>query len=142
MKNLLKRISRMCVSCQRTYAQTSQQLMREQPTARIPLARPLSVVRLDFAGPVMYKEGNLWKPTMKKDYICAYVCFVVKAVHLDLTDAFLASLHLFVAFHGAPSDVYSDNGSNYRGADLKLQKFFDLLEQDRLQHWAFTRSCQ
>ncbi len=76
---------------------------------------------------------------------------MVKAVHLDLvadlsTDAFLASLRRFVALHGAPSDLYSDNGSNFRGADLELQRIFTLLEststQDRLQNWAFTRSCR
>ena len=48
---------------------------------------------------------------------------MVKAVHLDLvadlsTDAFMASLRRFVALYGAPSDVHSDNGSNFRGADL------------------------
>ena len=38
----------------------------------------------DWVGPVAYKEGNIRKPTMKKGYICVYVCFIIKDVHLDL----------------------------------------------------------
>ena len=62
------------------------------------------------------------------------------------TEAFLGSLKHFAALHGAPTKIYSDNGSNFKGADSELKKLCDHLEstsaQEQLQHWAFTWSCE
>ena len=55
------------------------------------------------------------------------VCFITKAVYLDPvadlnTDCFMASLRHFVTLYGSPSSIYSDNGSNFLGANTELQK--------------------
>jgi hypothetical protein len=54
----------------------------------------------------------------------------VKAVHLELvsdllTNAFLAALDRFVSRRGVPSDIYSDNRTNYVGAVRQLKALFD-----------------
>ncbi|XP_060879146.1 uncharacterized protein LOC132951345 [Metopolophium dirhodum] len=51
---------------------------------------------------------------------------VQQAVHLEVvsdlsTDAFLAAFDRFVGRHGLPSEVYSDCGTNFVGADKQLQ---------------------
>ena len=74
---------------------------------------------------------------MKGD-ICVYVCFVTKAVFLDLvsnllTDAFLASLGCFSALYGVPAELHTDNGSNFVGANSELQRLYNLLCSDEAQ---------
>ncbi|XP_050523166.1 uncharacterized protein LOC126895388 [Daktulosphaira vitifoliae] len=50
----------------------------------------------------------------------------VKAVHIEVvtelsTEAFLAALDRFVGRRGYPSDIYSDNGTNFVGAERQLK---------------------
>lgn len=134
---LLCRISKDCVPCQKAYARTSRQLMGELPAARVQPARPFSVVGVDFAGPLLTKRGNPRKPTLVKSYLCVFICFVTRAVHLEVvsdmsTAAFLATLARFTARRGLPSDIHSDNGSNFLGAQA-------LLSQDVISQWAGKR---
>lgn len=58
-----------------------------------------------------------------------------KAVHLELvsdqtTEAFLASFNRFTARRGLPTEMYSDNGSNFEGADNQLQRQY-ILQQNQ-----------
>lgn len=60
------------------------------------------------------------KARQYKVYVAVFVCFVVKAVHLEyvsdlFTDAFLAALNRFVARRGRPTDIYTDCGTNFVG---------------------------
>ena len=133
LKRLLKKVSRQCVSCQKSYARTSQQMMREFPAARTRPARPFSITGIDFAGPFYYKEGNRRKPITTKCYICVYVCFMTKATFFDVvadlsTEAFLTSLRRFTALYGLPHDIYSDNGTNFVGTSAELQRLQEVLE--------------
>ncbi|KAF0756445.1 Integrase catalytic domain-containing protein [Aphis craccivora] len=55
-------------------------------------------------------------------YIAAFVCFSIKAVHLEVvselsTDDFLAAFGRFIGRRGLPCEVYSDCGMNFIGAD-------------------------
>lgn len=60
-----------------------------------------------------------------KYYIAIFVCFCTKAVHIEWVsdssvDAFLATLDRFCNQRGNPSELNSDNGTNFVGA----KKFF------------------
>lgn len=64
-----------------------------------------------------------------KCYIAVFVCFVTRAVHLELvsgltTEAFLASLMRFLSRRGYCSHIYSDNGTNFVGANKVLHSYF------------------
>ena len=55
------------------------------------------------------------------------MCMAIKAVHLELvtdltTEAFIATLQRFTSRHGRPSDIYSDHGTNFIGADRELKE--------------------
>ena len=112
--------------------------MGELPAARVKPARPFSITGIDLAGPFTYKEGNQRKPTLMKGYVCVYVCFATKAVFIDLvadlsTDAFMASLRRFSAIYGSPSEIHSDNGSNFVGANSELKRLSQLLQSNKTQ---------
>jgi hypothetical protein len=62
-----------------------------------------------------------------------FVCFVTKAVHIEVvtsltTDAFLAALRRFIARRGKPKTIYSDNGTNFQGAANQLYKIYKMLQ--------------
>ena len=78
------------------------------------------------------------KPVMIKTYACIFVCFTTKAVHLELvtdlsSEAFLAAFTRFVGRRGYPSDVHSDNRSNFRGAWREIKEVQDLLRREETQ---------
>ena len=92
-----------------------------------------------------------------KAYICIFVCFSTRAVHIELvsdltTDAFLGALVRFTNRRGTPAHIYSDNGTNFVGANRELQAVQQLLHQDHVQtalhhfatshhiHWSFSPS--
>lgn len=67
----------------------------------------------------------------------------IKAVSDPTTAAFLAALTRFVSRRGLPSQVHSDNGSNFVGADAELRHTLEQLRRedshDEIIHWAAQR---
>lgn len=84
------------------------------------------------------KDNRLRKSREYKVYVAVFICFVVKAVHLEVvselsTPAFLAALNRFVARRGLPCDIYSDCGTNFIGAAKHLRALLnDTATRDQL----------
>ncbi|XP_017489493.1 PREDICTED: uncharacterized protein LOC108377740 [Rhagoletis zephyria] len=71
-----------------------------------------------------------------KGYIAVFVCLATRAMHLEVvsdltTDAFIAALKRFVSRRGLPSDMHSDNGTNFIGANRELMKSFKQMSKSR-----------
>lgn len=85
------------------------------PIQRVRDASIFEVTGVDLAGPI-YLKGR------QKGWICLYTCAVYRAVHLELvtsisTNEFLGTFRRFIARRGRPRIMYSDNGTNFVGAD-------------------------
>ncbi|GFQ98176.1 integrase catalytic domain-containing protein [Trichonephila clavata] len=70
-----------------------------------------------------------------------------KAVHLELVSslsaaAFLSALRRFVSRRGYPSDIYSDNGTNFVGASAYLKDLFKLLHNSNVQDYSSSKNIQ
>jgi hypothetical protein len=94
--------------------------MADLPASRVQQCRPFTRVGIDLAGPLQMRELGLRKSRIVK--ISVFVCFTVKAVHLEVvsdlsTNAFLAAFDRFVARRGWPINVYTDCGTNFIGAN-------------------------
>ncbi len=128
----MRAVSHACITCKKEHAKTASQCMGQLPEARITPSPPFPRTGTDFAGPLQLKKGHTRKPVMVKGYVCLFVCLSTRAVHLELvmdlsTDAFLAAFRRFAARRGCPGELYSDNGSNYVGANRELRRIYDLL---------------
>lgn len=115
-----------CTTCVRITAKNPQPVMADLPSSRVTECHPFARVGVDYAGPFSVKENRLRKPRQYKMYLAVFVCFTVRAVHLEYvsdlsTGAFIAALHRFVARRGLPTDVYSDCGTNFIGANNLLR---------------------
>ena len=59
----------------------------------------------------------------------------VRCVHLDVvesceTDAFIMALRRFTSRRGCPQNMYSDNGTNFKGATNELTEFVTKLKKE------------
>jgi hypothetical protein len=104
------------------------------PAHRVQPGRPFQTCGVDYAGPVLIRESRgRGKRALLKSYIAIFVCFTTKAIHIELvteltTAEFLAALRRFVARRGLPQNIYSDNATNFVGANnelIELKNFFE-----------------
>jgi len=127
-RDLIRRFIHKCVTCRRQRAETMQQIMGSLPSDRITsAARAFVKTGVDFAGPVLLKTGRGRGSRTEKAWIALFVCLAVKAIHLELvtslsTEAFIATLKRFIARRGRPNAIYSDNGTNFIGANKELRR--------------------
>lgn len=106
-----------------------QQIMSVLPPERTTLSRAFTNTGVDFAGPIEIKSFTGRYSRITKGYVCLFVCFATKAIHLEAvsdlsTPAFLAALDRFVARRGCPNSMYSDNGRNFVGAARQIDSNF------------------
>ena len=87
--------------------------------------RAFQVVWLDYTSPIFYKAKN---KNLKKAYILLIPLSLTTAVHLELVQSqrlgkFMICFKRFVACHGRPQDVYSENGKTLKAAGKKLSSY-------------------
>ncbi|XP_035906396.1 uncharacterized protein LOC118509627 isoform X2 [Anopheles stephensi] len=146
-RNLVKRIYHNCLTCFRAKPKMLSSMMADLPPPRVIAARPFSVSGIDYCGPV-YVKGTHRRATSTKAFVAIFVCFTTKAVHIELvssltTEAFLAALRRFIARRGVISELYSDNGTTFKGAANELNKLYQLLHsedyQGKVNAWTLER---
>ncbi|UYV60398.1 hypothetical protein LAZ67_1001037 [Cordylochernes scorpioides] len=115
VKDQVKRCIRECVTCCRYNRVTPGQLMSDLPKERLTPGKPFSISGVDHAGPVNLQLSKGRGRKTDQGYICLFVCFVTRAVHLELvTDAstptFMSAFKRFVARRGHCTRLYNDQG--------------------------------
>lgn len=135
-KNLIKSVIHKCIKCFKSNPKTTNFLMGDLPSYRVQPSRIFMRCGLDYAGPIYIKENTSRRSRVVKTYICIFVCFTTRAIHIELvndltTDSFLNSLKRFISRRGKPSDIFSDNGSNFIGASNHFIELYNLLSNDK-----------
>ena len=138
VKHLARTICQRCIVCKKVAAKAHQQLMGQLPADRVTKTPAFAITGVDYAGPFDIKTSHIRRASTMKGFLAVFVCFNTKAVHLEVvttqtTEAFLAALKRFVSRRGLPTDIYSDNGGNFRGAANDLEKLYQLLKTDEWQ---------
>ncbi|XP_011858336.1 PREDICTED: uncharacterized protein LOC105555899 [Vollenhovia emeryi] len=129
-KGTIKRILHKCLTCYRFSALPLKQLMGSLPASRITPLPPFAKTGVDYAGPFTIRIS---RNKTDKAYLCIFVCFVTKAVHLEIvselsTVAFLNALKRFIGRRGKPISIHSDNGTNFVGANNSLKEMYSLVK--------------
>lgn len=149
LKPILKSICKKCTQCQRKWARPIHQRMGDLPAIRAELSHVFQNIGVDYAGPVFIFPGKGIKRV--KTYIAVFVCLTTRAIHLELsadatTASFLAVLDRFCGRRGTPSRVWSDNGSNFRGAANELNDIMTSLysneSKDTISRWSGDRGVK
>ncbi|XP_051864162.1 uncharacterized protein LOC127566222 [Drosophila albomicans] len=134
LKVLVKSTINSCKVCVIYKKRLQTQMMGDLPKERASYSRPFTHTGVDFAGPFEIKNYTGRACLITKGYICVFVCFSAKAIHLEATsdlttEKFLAAFSRFIARRGCPYQMYSDNGKTFVGADKVISN--DFLEATR-----------
>lgn len=127
-RNLARKVVHSCVVCVRFKGKTLTPIMGNLPSERLEPGFAFVNCAVDYGGPfyILNRKGR--GATTVKAYLCIFICFATRAVHLELvtdlsSDAYLLALKRFISRRGKPSKIYSDNGRNFVGLMNDFAKF-------------------
>lgn len=103
--------------------------MAPLPASRVTKNTPFQTIGIDFTAHLIVRSSNRKNTHKKKVYVTIFICFVSKAVHLEIvenltTQAFLEAFERFSARRGLPSAVFTDNAKTFVGAKNELSALF------------------
>ena len=105
--------------------------------APLPFARLQTSIKVftrtsvDFGGPFTTIQAR--GKQREKRYLCLFTCLATRSVHLEIafgldTDSFLNAFYRMASRRGLPEEMFSYNGTNFKGAGRELKML--LSEQD------------
>ena len=126
-----------CVICRKRSVPRGQQQMADLPRSRLVSNEPpFLYVGIDYFGPILVKRAR----SQLKRYGCVISCLTTRAVHIEVaddmtTDCFINAFRRFIARRGHPKKVFSDNGTNFKGAESILRKELSRLNQSKMDEY-------
>lgn len=137
-KNQVRKIVRRCIVCIRHRPTPIQAPMGNLPKIRVNESFPFEHTGIDFFGPIFIKEKENRNRARIKAYGCVFVCMAIKAVHIEIvsdlsTEGFLGALRRFIGRRSRPSNIHSDNGTNFVGANNQLRELYALLNSENFR---------
>ena len=124
-----------CVTCRKLRGPSGEQKMADLPTCRVDdTAPPFTSTGVDYFGPFIIHERR----KNVKQYGVLFTCLASRAIHIEIaesldTDSFLNALRRFVARRGNIRQLYSDNGTNFVGAEKELKASLKEMNQGHIE---------
>ncbi|KAJ2949680.1 hypothetical protein O0L34_g15607 [Tuta absoluta] len=127
-----------CVACFRVRPSTLEPSMGSLPKYRSEDIHVFHTIGVDIGGPYFTKETNRRNARISKAYLCVFVCFATRAVHLEVlsslsAECFLAAFDRFSYRRGLCHSVVSDNGTNFIAAGRQLSEVVQFFVQNNDQ---------
>ncbi|XP_026736747.1 uncharacterized protein LOC113500239 [Trichoplusia ni] len=88
--------------------------------------RPFTYTGVDYFGPLSVTVGR----TRQKRYVAIFTCLTTRAIHLEIagslsTDSAVMAVRRMISRRGCPTEIWSDNGTNLKGAEKELRQQID-----------------
>ncbi|XP_055906876.1 uncharacterized protein LOC129942102 [Eupeodes corollae] len=134
LRIVLKSVVKECQHCKNNRCNPEPPLMGDLPSARLqPFTRPFSFVGIDYFGPLFVKVGR----HSEKRWGVLITCLTIRAVHIEVAfslsaDSCIMAIKRFISRRGWPLEIFSDNGTNFRGASVELKEAVNKIEVDKL----------
>lgn len=116
--------------------------MAKLPRARLSaFVRPFTFTGLDFFGPIMVIVNR----HKEKRYGALFTCLTIRAVHVEIvhslnTSSCILAIRNFIARRGTPREIFSDNGTNFVGAERELREAVKEVDTNEFVR-EFTTAC-
>lgn len=132
-RNLVRKLIYTCIYCFKVRPKLHEYQMGNLPAHRVVSARAFENCGVDYCGPILIKEGTLRNNKIVKAYIAIFVCLATKAVHIELvgnlsSESFLAALNRMMSRRGKIQHIYTDNGTNFVGANNELKELYRIFQ--------------
>lgn len=126
LRKYVKQVMNQCIVCVRQRQQVSQQIMAPLPAVRVTPGRCFEAAGVDYFGPFQLKAWGGRCTVFTKGYGAIFICMKTKAVHIEAvsdltTAAFIAAFTRFAARRGHCKVLYSDNATNFVGAQGEFE---------------------
>ncbi|XP_067623897.1 uncharacterized protein [Eurosta solidaginis] len=136
-RSLARTLIKNCITCERLRGKMCEQMMGTLPACRVRPARPFVHTGVDYAGPIQVRPDRRKGNVVIKGYIAVFVCMVSKAVHLEFvsdlsTKAFIMAFIRFTSRYGHCLHLWSDNGTNFVGAERELSRMLQTWQNSDL----------
>lgn len=144
LRSALRSVLTKCAMCQKRRGKPSIPRMSELPIGRLtPHVNPFSHCGLDYFGPITITIGR----RHEKRYGVLFTCLTMRAVHLEIansltTDSAIMAIMRMTARRGQPAVIYSDNGTNLRGASEEFSAAFKNIDQSKLREFGARNFIQ
>ena len=120
----VKKVVNKCGPCQRNFKKPASQKMAPLPVDRLEEGCPFEVSGIDCFGPFVVKHRG--RSTAKR-WVVIFTCLKSRAIHLEMVEtmsspSFLNALTRFIARRPGVKKLYSDCGSNFKGAEQELKR--------------------
>ncbi|XP_059053385.1 uncharacterized protein LOC131847753 [Achroia grisella] len=125
LRNTVRSVARQCPFCSIRRTLPMDPLRGDLPQQRLAHhQRPFTFTGIDYFGPITVTIGR----RHEKRYVALFTCLSSRAIHLEVVhslsaDAAIMSLRRFIARRGAPTTIFSDNGTAFVGACRILKEF-------------------
>ncbi|XP_062714584.1 uncharacterized protein LOC115266180 [Aedes albopictus] len=121
-----------CLVCRLRKSKPTVPRMAPLPVQRMqPFVRAFSYVGLDYFGPIDVSIGR----RTEKRYVALFTCLVVRAVHCEVafslsTESCKLAIRRFIRRRGSPVEIFSDNGTNFKGASRELREELKKIDEE------------
>jgi hypothetical protein len=131
-----------CLRCKKQKAKPAQPQMGQLPAERFAYhQKPFTNTGVDFFGPFFVTVGR----RSEKRYGVLFTCLSIRAVHLEIahdlsTNSCIMAIRRMVSRRGAVRKMFSDNGTNLRGADRELREAVQQLDNNKFREGLVAES--
>ena len=135
-RTAVSEVLRFCVPCQKLDKPARPQKEGELPKDRIELIKPFRASGIDVFGPFGVKHGG--RATHKR-WVLLVTCMATRAIALlPLKDMSTPTLiNALIKFHNSFPGlevIYSDNGSNFKGASREIKEAVDAWNKEQMNN--------
>ncbi|CAK1595526.1 unnamed protein product [Parnassius mnemosyne] len=144
LRPTVRTVASSCMLCRMQKAKPEPPRMGDLPQPRLDHhQRPFTNCGVDLFGPLDVTIGR----RREKRYGVLFTCLTVRAVHIEVvnsltTDSLIMALRRMSARRGWPKHIFSDNGTNLRGAKTELLKSIKELDEVALKDQALNFSTE
>ena len=140
----IARVLKQCVTCR--YQKGGAYKLPPSPPLpdfRLNMVKPFSTVGIDFTGHLMVKRDK----KTEKCYVCLFTSSTTRNVNLEIVDdmtadQFLLAFRRHCAVYETPSLILCDNAKTFQKADEEIQKLFQVIEVQTVQHHLAQKRVQ
>lgn len=127
VRSTTRKLIQDCVTCFRVKSSIQTQKMANLSKHRLIVEKPFYNCGIDYCGPFYYKQSIRRNAPVSKAYAAIFVCCATTVVHLELVSSlstmdFIAALKRFMSRRGKINNMFSDNGTNFVGANIELKQ--------------------
>ena len=143
LRNILRNLAYKCFECRKLRANLVSPAMADLPVGRLAyLQRRFKHYGVDYFGPLFIKIRR----RREKRWGVIFTCLTTRAVHLELshllsTDSAILVVQRMSARRGMPTVIYSDCGTNFKGASKELKQALLNIDKEKQHDFGMKNNC-